>query len=214
MAQTENPGQIVSREAGAAIDALRFLKKTTGNKVTECTAAGEQVEFVSRYDAASGTPVACQREGDLTVEAGGNIAADAEVMTGSDGRALTAAVGLAAWKAGKRVGDDKAAVAGDHITVTLYQQAQSLLATVGAAIASVAGVITPTARKQHVTGALAITGITATGFADGDTWTVIPDGAFTWTNATNIAVAGTAVVNRQLDFVWDATAVKWYPSYV
>jgi hypothetical protein len=87
-------------------------------------------------------------------------------------------------------------------------------AGVGAAIASVAGVITPTARRQHVTGALAITGITATSFADGEQWTVIPDGAFTWTNATNIAVAGTAVVNRTLVFTWDAAATKWTPSYV
>jgi hypothetical protein len=44
--------------------------------------------------------------------------------------------------------------------------------------------------------------------------TLIPTGAFTWTAAGNIAVLGTAVVNRALTLVYDATTTKWYPSYV
>lgn len=91
----------------------------------------------------------------------------------------------------------------------------------GPDVASVAGVITLPYRYQRVTGALAITGINA---PDGSTLpggsnfqgtiTVIPTGAFTWTTATNIAVAGTAVVNRALDFIYNPITGKWNPSYV
>lgn len=84
----------------------------------------------------------------------------------------------------------------------------------GADIASVAGVITLPARYQRVTGALAVTGI-ALPFADfGGTISVFPTGAFTWTTATNIALAGTAVVGKQLDFTYFPPTGKWYPSYI
>jgi hypothetical protein len=48
----------------------------------------------------------------------------------------------------------------------------------------------------------------------GGSITLIPTGAFTWTTAGNIAVAGTAVVNRALTMVYDSGTAKWYPSYV
>jgi hypothetical protein len=89
-------------------------------------------------------------------------------------------------------------------------------------VASVAGLITLTAPVTIVSGALAITGINVpasissganpTGY--GGKITVIPTGAFTWTTATNIAVAGTAVVNRAIEFTYDSVTNKWYPSYV
>lgn len=44
--------------------------------------------------------------------------------------------------------------------------------------------------------------------------TILPGGAFTWTAAGNIAVLGTAVVDKALDFVYDPIRAKWYPSYV
>lgn len=84
----------------------------------------------------------------------------------------------------------------------------------GAAVPSVAGVITLPARYQQVSGALAVTGI-ALPYPDfAGTITVFPTGAFTWTNATNIAVAGTAVVGRALDFTYFPPTGKWYASYV
>jgi hypothetical protein len=43
--------------------------------------------------------------------------------------------------------------------------------------------------------------------------TLIPTGAFTTTVAGNIALISTAVVNRALTMTYDATTVKWYPSY-
>ncbi len=83
-----------------------------------------------------------------------------------------------------------------------------------AAVASAAGVILPSGPLFHVTGALAVTGFTIpVGFTHGS-FTVIPDGTFTWTAAGNIAVLGTAVVNRALTFTWDATNSKFIPSYV
>lgn len=44
--------------------------------------------------------------------------------------------------------------------------------------------------------------------------TLLPTAAFTWTAAGNIALAGTAVVGKALDFIYDPTAGKWYPSYI
>lgn len=89
-------------------------------------------------------------------------------------------------------------------------------------VASVAGVITIAAPVTIVSGALAITGISApsnlanaaagaSGY--GARITFIPTGIFTWTVATNIALAGTAVVGKALDFTYDSVTNKWYPSY-
>lgn len=50
--------------------------------------------------------------------------------------------------------------------------------------------------------------------AGGGRLTVVPTGLFTWTAADNIAVAGSAVVGKALDFVYDKTTAKWYPSYL
>lgn len=87
--------------------------------------------------------------------------------------------------------------------------------TVGPDLASVAGVLTGITHRFHrVTGALAITGLTVPFNGFSGTVTFFPTGAFTWTNATNIAVAGTAVVSRALDFHYNPVTNKWYPSYV
>lgn len=84
----------------------------------------------------------------------------------------------------------------------------------GAPVASVAGLIAPVAGLFHITGALAITGITVpAGCATGCQITIIPDGAFTTTTATNIAIASTAVVSKALIMTWEPVAGKWYPSY-
>lgn len=92
-------------------------------------------------------------------------------------------------------------------------------AAVTAAVASAAGAILPSGPLFHVTGTSAVTGFTIpVGFnataAGGGCFIIIPDGVFTWTTAGNIALAGTAVVNKQLQFCWDATNSKWIPSYI
>lgn len=82
------------------------------------------------------------------------------------------------------------------------------------AVASLAGATLPSGPLFHVTGNNAITGWTLPVGFTGGSFTVIPDGTFTWTTAGNIALAGTAVVNRNLTFVWDSNVGKFTPSYV
>jgi hypothetical protein len=82
-------------------------------------------------------------------------------------------------------------------------------------VASVAGVmVAPLAFMTVVSGTEAITGITVpwTGFSGQICY--LPTGTFTWTTATNIAVAGTAVVGKALYFIYNPVTAKWYPSYV
>jgi hypothetical protein len=83
----------------------------------------------------------------------------------------------------------------------------------GSTVASVAGVIAATGTVFTVSGTNAITGITLpNGTQPGFRLSIVPSGVFTWTAAGNIALAGTAVVNKVLDFVWNGT--KWVPSYI
>ena len=76
--------------------------------------------------------------------------------------------------------------------------------------------IAPTTPIAFVSGTTAVVNITAAApiSTGGGTITLIPTGAFTWTAAGNIAVLGTAVVNRALTMTYDTTTTKWYPSYV
>lgn len=80
-------------------------------------------------------------------------------------------------------------------------------------MASAAGVLTPTFPITRVSGTAAITGITVPYAGFHGPIYLIPTGAFTWTTATNIAVAGTAVVGKVITLVYDPYAAKWYPSY-
>lgn len=82
------------------------------------------------------------------------------------------------------------------------------------AVASAAGAILPSGPLFHVTGTAAITGFTIPVGGVGAPFTIIPDGAATFTTAGNIALAGTMVVNRAMTFIWDSTNSKYVPSYV
>ena len=79
-----------------------------------------------------------------------------------------------------------------------------------------AATIAPTTPITFISGTAAVVTITAPSpiSAGGGAVVLIPTGAFTWTTAGNIAVAGTAVVSRALTMTYDATTTKWYPSYV
>ncbi len=90
----------------------------------------------------------------------------------------------------------------------------SQAAGVSTAVASAAGAVTPSGPLFHITGTEAITGFTIPVGFTGGSFTVIPDAIFTWTSAGNIALAGTAVVNRSLTFTWDSNAGKFTPSYI
>jgi hypothetical protein len=76
-------------------------------------------------------------------------------------------------------------------------------------------VITPMKSISFVSGTSAISTVVPTHFAGaGGTVTFIPTGVFTWTTAGNIALAGTAVVNKALTMTYDSGTLKWYPSYI
>lgn len=91
------------------------------------------------------------------------------------------------------------------------------------AVASVAGATNPSGPLFHVTGALAITawgsstsaGLGAGGGSAtqpyGAPFCTIPDAAFTWTATNNIAIAGTAVINLEICWVFDGTNKKYVP---
>lgn len=84
----------------------------------------------------------------------------------------------------------------------------------GGTVASVAGVLgAPTGYITVVSGALAITGLSLPYPAFQGTIVLIPTGAFTTTNATNIAIASTAVVGKALFMTYLPSTGKWYPSY-
>lgn len=88
-----------------------------------------------------------------------------------------------------------------------------ILPNVTAAVASAAGLITPSGPLFHVTGTAAITGFNIPlGFAYGS-FTIIPDAIFTTTAANNIAIASTAVVNKLLTYTYDPVTAKFIPSY-
>lgn len=87
--------------------------------------------------------------------------------------------------------------------------------TVAATAAAPTGLLTITATNMVLSGTNAITGVNVpAGWASGMSFTIMPTGIFTWTTATNLAVAGTAVVGKALTFTWNATTSKWYPSYI
>lgn len=88
-----------------------------------------------------------------------------------------------------------------------------------ALVASAAGAILPSGPLFHVNGTAAVTGFTTpvgcrATTVGGAQFTIIPDAIFTWTSAGNIALAGTAVVNKALTFTWDCVNSKWVPSYI
>lgn len=84
------------------------------------------------------------------------------------------------------------------------------------AVASAAGLVTPSGPLFHITGTLAITGFNVpVGFdpKEGGQICAIPDGLFTTTNANNFALATTAVVSKPICWQYDGNTAKFYPSY-
>lgn len=74
--------------------------------------------------------------------------------------------------------------------------------------------LVPTHKIHRVTGTAAVTGITPPGDGFAGEIILLPVGVFTWTTATNIALAGTAVVGKALHMTYNPRLAKWYPSYV
>jgi len=79
----------------------------------------------------------------------------------------------------------------------------------GSAVVS-AGTITPTGNLFHVTGTTTITSISATGITAGTTITIIFDGALTFTDGSNLKLAGnmTTSADATITLCYDGT--NWY----
>lgn len=114
------PGADITGHATAAVTGKRFLRitgdRTDGNiSVAHATAAG-RVCGVSKYDAASGKKVGVMRGNSrvVHVEAGGAIAAFAEVEVGASGTAVTLSAGVAVGYALTAAAD------GDDAQISLY----------------------------------------------------------------------------------------------
>ena len=101
-------------------------------------------------------------------------------------------------------------------TLTNVKYSGLIAATAAAPTIASATTIAPITPITFISGTTAVVTITPPSpiSLGGGTITLIPTGAFTWTAAGNIAVLGTAVVNRALTLVYDVTTTKWYPSYV
>lgn len=91
-------------------------------------------------------------------------------------------------------------------------QASSAAATT--AVASAAGLVTPSGPLFHITGTAAITGFNIPLGYNGGQFCIIPDGAFTTTTANNIALASTGVASKLLCYGYDKAASKpFFPTY-
>ena len=78
-----------------------------------------------------------------------------------------------------------------------------------------AATIAPTALITFISGTTAVVNITVPQalLQTGGQITLIPTGIFATTTAGNIALITTSVVGKALIMTYDATTLKWYPSY-
>ena len=119
---TENPLQVVTREAGTDVTNRRFVKEATTGIVSRCSVTGETAVGVANADAVAGDEVGVKRGGDIIVEAGALISAGAEVMTDTTGRPVTWTDGSGYFKLGVLTNNSSAGAAGDLVSVQMYFQ--------------------------------------------------------------------------------------------
>jgi hypothetical protein len=87
---------------------------------------------------------------------------------------------------------------------------------VTAAVASAAGLVTPSGPLFHMTGTNAITGFNIPVGFSGGSFCAYADAIWTWTAANNIQVAGTVTTGNQAPvcFTYDSSTGKFIPSRV
>lgn len=114
---------------------------------------------------------------------------------------------------GTAIGDTKSRVLAVFNSGVIQSSVNGLAGGFGAAIASTT-TIAPTNVAHHITGTNAIATITVpAGFPDGGRLTLVPDAAFTFTTAGNIAKTATGVVSESMWLIYDRATSKFYPSY-
>lgn len=75
--------------------------------------------------------------------------------------------------------------------------------------------ITPTNLMHNVTGVTGISTITApAGIQSGQMLILVPKGIIIVGTGGNVQIGVTTVVDKALILIWDATLVKWIPTYL
>lgn len=142
--------------------------------------------------------------GVVPVRLGGTVADQTYFETDSAGRAVTA-TGLRPVGGkvitGGAVNELRSAILGAKPNGVIY----------GAAVASAAAIV-PTGNVFHVTGTTNITSITSTGILAGARITIIFDGILTFTDGSNLVLAGNLVTTADdtISLVYDGT--NWYET--
>lgn len=192
----------VSSSFNTAVGAVALLNATTGSN----TAVG----YRSGYLITTGTKNTVL--GRYTGNQGGldiRTASNYVVLSDGDGNPR------AYWNAADATFGGALTTTGAITTTSLTTSTFTALSGGTNTIASASG-ITPVKSINFISGTAAIDTIATQAPITGANGTIIliPTGAFTWTTAGNIAIAGTAVVGRALHMTFANGTSKWYPSYV
>lgn len=133
---TENILELVSREAGANVTNKRFVKEIAGGKVDRTSVQGERPNGViadrsrpinaTDQSITAGNPAPVAKKGTVIVESGAAVADGAEVMTDTVGRAITFAVLVGQFAAGRVVNGSSSTAAGQDLSIELYDYGMHL----------------------------------------------------------------------------------------
>ena len=130
---TENPREIVSREAGGTGRARRAVKDIGSNKVVECSVAGEGASGVTKnaFDTIHHNEVSLLRGGEIIVESGAAVPAltagnPTIVATDIEGRFVVAVAGDKML--GKVANGSSTLAAGQELSITWFDEPQEVMA--------------------------------------------------------------------------------------
>lgn len=193
-----------AKATSAITDDFRFVKFNTDEADVVLAGAGEQADGINATTAAASELISVVYSGLTRVRLGATVADQTYVQADSTGRAVTATIGhvLGYVPVGGAVGEVR--------SIFLFRK-PSAGEIVGAAVASAAA-ITPTGTSFHVTGTTNITSVVGTGARDGVVITLIFDGILTFTDGSNLKLAGnmTTSADDTITLRWNATDAVWY----
>ncbi len=194
---------ITAKATSAITTSGLFVKFDTDEEYVVAAGAGDLVLGVLPTLADASQLVSVVTGGAVRVRLGGTVADKSFVQSDANGKAVTAALGHIAGY--MPVGG----ASGELRTVFLGQKPSHGI--VGAAVASAAAIV-PTGNLFHVTGTTAITSMTATGVADGAVCTLIFDSTPTFTDGSNLKLAGNLVATADdtITLVYSLTDTAWF----
>lgn len=194
---------ITAKATSAITTAGLFVKFDTDEENVVVAGAGDAVLGVLPTIAAASEYVSVVTGGAVRVRLGGTVADKSFVQSDANAKAVQAACGHIAGY--MPVGG----ASGELRTIFLGQKPSAGI--VGAAVASAAAIV-PTGHLFHVTGTTNITSITATGVADGTVIRIVFDGSLTFTDGSNLKLAGnfSTSADDTISLVYSATDTAWF----